>query len=209
MLRQISFSVDTGTVALLVGPDVAAHTTLLQVLAGQLIPTGGRVRICGLDVRTARLAAAERTGYVPARVPDGGHMRVADLLGFALRARALAANTGESRLADVVARCHLGDHLDVAWSALDEGQQRQVALALVLLHDPDVLLLDRTLDGLDAPARARLLAVLDGLRATHTILLTTASAHVDGLGATQALYVEDGHLRYDGPVAGLSRSARA
>ena len=90
VLRQVSFSVDNGTVALLIGPDTAAHTTLLQLLAGRLSPTGGRVRICGLDVRTARLAAAKRTGHLPAQAPDCGHMRVADILGFAFKARALS-----------------------------------------------------------------------------------------------------------------------
>lgn len=208
-LRQVSFSVASGAVALLVGPDAGAHTTLLQLLAGQLSPTGGRVRICGLDVRTARLAAAERTGYLPARTPDCGHMRVADILGFAFKARALSADRDDVRLSDTVVRCHLRRHLDVPWSSLDRGLQRQVALALVLLHGPDVLLLDRTLDGLNARSHARLTHVVEDLRGTHTILLATASALVDSLRCDQVLFLEDGHLRYDGPPAGLSIPAPA
>ena len=209
VLRQVSFSVDRGTVALLTGPDTAAHTTLLQLLAGRLSPTGGRVRMCGLDVRTARLAASGRTGYLPAQTPDCGHMRVADILGFAFKARGLSADTDESRLSHTIGRCHLHDRLDVPWSSLDQGLQRQVTLALVLLHGPDVLLLDRTLDGLDTRARARLMDVVEGLRTTHTLLIATSSAPIDSLRCDQVLYLEDGHLRYDGPAAGLSMSAPA
>lgn len=209
VLRQVSFSVDNRSVALLVGPDRTAHTTLLQLLAGQVSPTGGRVRICGLDVRTSRLAAAERTGYLPARTPDCGHMRVSDILGFAFKARALSADADESRLARAIDRCHLRECLDAPWSSLDQGLQRQVALALVLLHAPDVLLLDRTLDDLDTRSRVRLMDVLEGLRATHTILLATASAPLDSLRCDQVLYLEDGHLRYDGAPSGLPVSAPA
>lgn len=208
-LRQLTFSVAAGAAAVLIGSDEGGKTTLMRLLAGHLIPTGGRVRVSGIDLRTSRLAASARVGYLPARVPDWGHMSVRDIVGFGARARGIAGNELEVRVDSVVESTGLAPRLGAAWSALDLAWQRQVAIALLLLQAPDTLLLDRVLDDLSPDGRARLIGRLLLLRERLTLFVSASTADLAALPWDRVLVLDAGQLSYDGAPAGLPLVARA
>jgi len=193
-LRDLTFSVPRGTLAAVIGPGGSGKTTLMKLLAGHLTPTGGRIRLCGIDIRTARLELSSRVGYVPAHGPRCGQMPLGELLAFSARARQVEASTLDLHLRDIATRCDLAHALSTPFGELDAASHRLAALALALLHGPDVLLLDAYLDGLDAAATLRLDRVLAGLRGAHTVLLTGTHDVLWGLPADQVLRLDAGRL---------------
>ena len=187
------FRSEAGQLTAIVGPRGSGKTTLLRVLAGHLTPTGGRVRVHGIDMRTARLTATERVGYVPATGPDCGHMPVRDVLAFAARARGVNQAGADVALHTLVTLCGLAPALDRPWNTLSTGWRRQAALGLALLHGPDILLLDDFLTGLDAEEHERLSHLVRRMGPVRTPII--AGESIPDLHIDRVLRLESGQLR--------------
>ena len=172
VLHDVTFSVDRGERALLLGEPGSGKSTLLKVLAGHVTPSGGRVRICGVDGRTSRLALNARIGFVGQRIGPVGTLGVADMLRFSGRAKHLPEDTLEQRVAEVLELCELDAR--AASSKAAEGEHRvREAVALALLHAPDVLLLDSCLSGHNPRECRAMTRTLDRLRATNLTVLAS------------------------------------
>lgn len=193
-LLDVTFSVTPGELVGLVGPPRGGRTTLLKLLAGHLTPTGGRIQVCGIDVRVARLALTAHVGYVPQARQIRGDMRPWDLLAFSGRARQIPRDQLEGRLREVAALCNLGDELHAPCRLLDESGRARVALAQALLHDPLVLLLDEFLTGLDSAVVSDLTVLLRRLRGRTTLIVTGSPSLVALLQADRTLLLDRGHL---------------
>ena len=93
-LQDVSFSVPRGQVAAFLGPNGAGKTTTMKILTGFLAPTSGTAKIAGFDVRSERLKAAERLGYLPENGPLYLDMTPLSLLRFFGEARGMSAASG-------------------------------------------------------------------------------------------------------------------
>lgn len=200
-LLDVTFSVAPGDVIAILGASGSGKTTLLKMLAGHVTPTGGRIRVGGLDLRTARLALAAHTGYVSQIRRDVGHMVSRDMLEFCARARRIPQHQVNSRIEHVVAICELDRELHVPCRRLGAHGRTRVALAQALLHEPSVLLLDELLSGLDDREMQETARVLSRLRGTTTLLVTGPLATGTVLAADRALVLEGGRLAFDGRAA--------
>src|SRR5579863_5770496 len=89
-IREVSFSIPAGQVVAFLGPNGAGKSTTMKILTGYLAPSTGTARIAGLDIRTHRIAAAERLGYLPENGPLYPEMTPLGLLKFFGRARGLS-----------------------------------------------------------------------------------------------------------------------
>jgi molybdate/tungstate transport system ATP-binding protein len=171
-LEGVSFSVPTGSYAVLMGRTGCGKTTLLEILCGLRQPSGGRVLIGERDVTD--LPPGERgIGYVPQDGAMFPTMTVREQIGFALAIR-------KRPVEEIVARVkELGEHLGVAHlldrlpQHLSGGERQRVALGRALAAKPSVLLLDEPLSALDEELRDELAALLKrvqrdlGLTALH------------------------------------------
>ncbi|HPC58682.1 MAG TPA: ABC transporter ATP-binding protein, partial [Kiritimatiellia bacterium] len=153
-LGGISFRVRRGEIAALLGPNGSGKTTTLRILSGYLAPSSGRVRVAGCDLQTHPLDARRRIGYLPESAPLPLDMRVAEYLAFRGRLRGLRGRHLTVRLREVADRCGLGDVWRRRLGSLSRGFRQRTGLADCLLHEPDVLLLDEPLAGLD-PAQVQ------------------------------------------------------
>ncbi len=153
-LGGISFRVRRGEIAALLGPNGSGKTTTLRILSGFLAPSSGRVRVAGCDLQTHPLDARRRIGYLPESAPLPLDMRVAEYLAFRGRLRGLRGRHLTVRLREVADRCGLGDVWRRRLGSLSRGFRQRTGLADCLLHEPDVLLLDEPLAGLD-PAQVQ------------------------------------------------------
>lgn len=145
-LLEVSLRLEGGRVGLL-GPNGAGKSTLLALLAGRLRPDRGRALLLG---RPPGRALPLR-GYLPQGVRLWPHLRVLELLEAARRARGL----GPEALEEAVERLGLGRLLLRPTEALSGGERQRVGLALALMGDPPVWLLDEPTAGLDPGGRAR------------------------------------------------------
>lgn len=204
-LLDVTFSVARGEVIAIIGKPGSGKTTLLKRLAGHVTPTGGRIRLSGLDLRTARIALTARIGYVSQIRVDFGHMVSRDLLEFSARARQIPQHQINSRVEHVVDVCELDGALDMPCRRLGVYGRMRVALAQALLHEPSVLLLDEILSALDDRKVQTTARVLRRLRGGTTLLVTGALTAGTVLAVDRALLREGGRLAFDGRPADMSQ----
>lgn len=192
-VREVDLQVPAGTGTTLVGPNGAGKSSTLRVLAGALPPSGGLVRVAGVDVRRDPLAVKYRTGYCPdvggllPRATAWEHLQLAarlrGLTGWEERARLLLERFDLTRVADRVT------------AGFSHGLGRRLSIILAAFHRPPVLLLDEPFDGVDPLGVDATLELVAGLRADGTAVLV--STHLIDLAVRaceQIAVLRDGQL---------------
>jgi ABC-type multidrug transport system ATPase subunit len=189
----LSFDLPAGQCLALCGPNGAGKTTIIRSVLG-LVRFRGRLTIAGLDTRRRGKAARSAIGYVPQELNFYDDFRSIDALRFFARIRRAAPDRPETVLAQV----GLADAARKRVGELSGGMKQRLALALALLSDPPVLVLDEMTSNLDAAARASFLRLLAGLKDSgKTILFSSHRVEeVDAL-ADRVLLLERGRLIRD------------
>jgi len=203
VLRGLSFTIDAGEFAVIVGPNGAGKSTALKALAGQLPIRGGEIRVDGEVVASARASRLHpRLAYVPQESNVFPSLTVRENLemgGYVLRS-ALKA-----RLARVIERFPLlAERQSARAKTLSGGQRQTLALAMALMVDPQVLLLDEPSAGLSPIATAAMFDVIRGLHASGiTIVMVEQNALAALTIATRGLVLVLGEARLDAPAANV------
>lgn len=146
-VQDLSFVVQPGDVLGLVGPNGAGKTTTLRALAGILQPTSGKIRICGIDITDKPVEAKSRLAFIPDEPQLFDYLTVTEHLRFV--ARLYGVRDAELRMAPLLDELELTAKKDSLPTELSRGMKQKLAIACGLLHQPDVLLLDEPLTGLD------------------------------------------------------------
>jgi len=207
-IQDISFGIPQGQVVAFLGPNGAGKTTTMRILTGYLGPSQGSAAIAGLDVRTRRLEASRRLGYLPENGPLYPEMTPLELLRFFGEARELAPARLKERIDAVVAQCALGLALEKPIGKLSKGYRQRVGLAQALLHDPDVLIMDEPTAGLDPNQIREFRGEVAELRRNgKTILISTHILQEVSAVADRVLFVHEGRLIFDGSPEQLREQA--
>ena len=208
-LGGVTFQVRRGEIAAILGPNGSGKTTTLRILATFLAPTAGWARVAGYDTTTHSLEARRCLGYLPENVPLYPEMRVDEYLTFRGRLKGLRGERLETRLRKVIEQCGLGDVSRRVVGTLSRGFRQRTGLADCLLHEPDVLLLDEPLAGLD-PAQVRVVRELLAEFAQRRAVLfsTHVLAEAEQL-CHRALILNAGRLAAADAPARLAQAAGA
>lgn len=193
VLRDVDFSLGRGEICALLGPNGAGKSTLLRILTGSLRPVQGEARVCGEPVYGAGGEVRRRFGYLPEHNPLYPDMYVVEYLDFIARIYAVPRRV--ERMREVVARTLLGEVLAKPVRALSRGFRQRLGLAAALLPDPEVLVLDEPLSGLDPNQQEQILALLAELREKKCILFSTHTIGEAEKIATRVLILFRGELR--------------
>jgi ABC-2 type transport system ATP-binding protein len=151
-LDSVDIHVPCGSIYGLVGPNGAGKTTLIRCLLGLLNATEGRLHVLGHDVRKESAAVRRRVGHVAALQPLWDWMKVRELARFM---SGCYPRWNERLVADLLTRT--GIDPEARLQALSRGQRALAALAVQVGHEPDLLILDEALTGLDPLARREVL----------------------------------------------------
>lgn len=208
VLFDVGFEVRRGEVLALLGTNGAGKSTVLRVIAGLGTPSRGVVRLGG---RNITYVSPERRSTLGIHLLQGGKGVFPDLsvrdnlemAGFAYRRdhAALAA-----KIEHVLGLFpDLAERLDQPAGSLSGGQQQMLALALVLLHEPEVLIIDELSLGLAPVVVQQLLEVVEALKAEGlTIVVVEQSLNVALAIADRAVFMEKGQVRFEGVAAELA-----
>ena len=170
----LDLTVRRGEVCGLVGPDGAGKTTAIRALCGVLVPAAGAARVAGCDVVAAADCVKERVGYVAQRFSLYDDLSVAENLSFFADLYRVPAGARREREERLLAFSGLAAFRERLVQYLSGGMRQKLALAVALLHDPAVLLLDEPTTGVDPVSRREFWRLLSGLRARGvTILYST------------------------------------
>ncbi len=170
---NISFNVEKGEIVGFLGPNAAGKTTTMRILTGFLAPTSGDAWVAGYNILSQSLEARRHIGYLPEAVPLYSDMTVRSYLNFLARLRGLESPKIKTRIADVVAICHLEEYADVLIGKLSRGFRQRVGVAQAIIHEPEVLILDEPTVGIDPIQVAMTRELIKELGREHTILLST------------------------------------
>jgi ABC-2 type transport system ATP-binding protein len=197
-VTDVTFSITRGQIVAFLGPNGAGKTTTMKLLTGFLAPTSGSARICGFDVATQRLQAAERLGYLPENGPLYQDMTPDGLLRFFGEARGMEPAKLEERLKAVTQLCSIGAVLDKPIYKLSKGYRQRCGMAQALLHEPDVLIMDEPTSGLDPNQIRDVRRTIRELGKSKTILLSTHILQEVEAVADRVLFIHAGKLVFDG-----------
>ena len=206
--RDVTFTVAPGEVVAFLGPNGAGKSTTMKLLTGYLAPSTGYARIAGFDVATERLAAAKRLGYLPENGPLYPDMTPRSLLKFFGEARGMSGEQIDRRMAEVISLCRLESVLGKPIGKLSKGYRQRVGMAQVLLHEPDVLILDEPTAGLDPNQIREVRKMIRTLGETKTILLSTHILQEVEAMCNRVIFINEGRVVFDGSPAEFGADVR-
>ncbi|ALO08677.1 Putative ABC transporter ATP-binding protein [Streptomyces venezuelae] len=202
----ISFGVERGEMVGYIGPNGAGKSTTIKMLTGILTPSGGRLRVAGIDPARERTRLAQRIGVVfGQRTTLWWDLPLKDSYGLMHRMYRIPDARYRENLDRCVELLDLGELLDVPVRQLSLGQRMRGDIAAALLHDPEVLYLDEPTIGLDVVSKARVREFLRELNTTRstTVLLTTHDLTDIEQLCSRVMVIDHGRLMYDGKLTGL------
>src|SRR4051812_8183859 len=204
-LGGVSFTVRRKSIHGFVGPNGAGKTTTLKVLATLLPPQRGKVEVFGHNVVTRRHEVRRKIGFMPDHFSMYRQMTVFEYLDFFGAAYGLGQEERDRVIGDVLALTDMDGRRNDLINGLSRGMQQRVSLARVLVHDPDLLLLDEPASGLDPRARIELMEILEELRRRGKTVFI--SSHILSELATLCDHVtilDRGLVKYSGSMRGLT-----
>jgi ABC-2 type transport system ATP-binding protein len=207
-VEGIDLTINAGEFYGLLGPNGAGKTTTLRMIAGLLTPDFGSIEVFGIDVRRNPAAAKELIAWLPDEPLLYDKLSVAEYLEFIAGLWRMDPKHAERNARQLLERLDLWVHRDDRCEGFSRGMKQKAALAGALIHEPQLLILDEPLTGLDAAiARQVKDLLLERARAGCTIILTThildvAERLVDRIGIIQS-----GRLLAEGTLQELRAKA--
>jgi ABC-2 type transport system ATP-binding protein len=203
-VNGLDLRVERGELFAFLGPNGAGKTTTIKMLVGLLRPTSGRIRVCGHDVVDETRQASRQLGYVPDEPYLYDKLSGREFLQFIVDMYGMEKSIGAERMRREIDNFRLADFIDDLTESYSHGMKQRLVFAAALLHDPQVLVLDEPMVGLD-PRSARL--VKDLLKAKSEQGVTVfMSTHTLGLAeeiASRIGIVDHGRMVCVGTLAEL------
>ena len=163
-LKKLDLKLEKGDVFGFIGPNGAGKTTTMRILATLLNPTWGEAYVCGYSIYTKAKDIRRVIGYMPDFFGVYDDMKVLEYLEFFAAAYRIKGAARRKICDEVLDLVDLGYKRDALVTSLSRGMTQRLGLARVLLHDPQVLLLDEPASGLDPRARIEIRGLLKELR---------------------------------------------
>ncbi len=208
VLFGVDFDVRKGETLALLGTNGAGKSTVLRVISGLAVPERGVVRLNGQNITYC--SPEQRAKFLKIMQLPGGHgvfgnLTVEQNMNVSARLNASGRGEVQRRVANVFELFpELVGHKRQLASSLSGGQQQMVALARVLIHEPELLMIDELSLGLAPLVVQRLLELVEELKQRgQTMIIVEQSLNVAMAVADRAIFLEKGEVKFEGPTAGL------
>lgn len=199
-LLSVNLRIEAGDMFGLIGPNGAGKTTLIRILATLLAPTAGTARIDGKSVKLGN-EVRRLIGYLPDSFGVYEDMRVVEYLDFFAASYGIPRAKRKATIDAVLELTDLTGKRHELIATLSRGMQQRLGLARVLVHDPQVLLLDEPASGLDPRARIEVRALLKELRKMGKTILISSHILADVADLCNKIgLIEKGRVIYAGPI---------
>lgn len=200
----LDLKIPAGMFYVLLGPNGAGKSTILRMISGILKPDSGTISVCGIDTANDPVAAKRRIAFVSDEPMVYDRLTPLEYLEFVAGLWSIPADEAEHRAHDLLGWLSLTPHANERCGGFSKGMLQKIALAGALIHDPDLIILDEPLTGLDAGAARQ---VKDVLRARVqrgvTILMTTHILEVAERMAERIGVIANGRLIAEGSLSEL------
>jgi ABC-2 type transport system ATP-binding protein len=171
---DVSFRIDAGEVYGYLGPNGSGKTTTVKMLMGLLEPTRGHIFYRGRDIRENLVAYRRRLGYVPEEPHLYPYLSGKEYLELVGRLRSIPERLLATKAESLLELLRLGPHRYAPISSYSKGMKQKILICAALLHDPEVLILDEPLSGLDVTSVLVFRDVVKSLAGEGKIILYTS-----------------------------------
>lgn len=197
-VRDVSFTIRPGEPTGYLGPNGAGKSTTVKMIAGLVRATSGTVSVCGHDVERTPLEAKRRIGYVPDSSALYTSLTPHEYLSLVAELHQLDRPVAAERIDQFLHAFAVREVADRQIETLSKGQRQKVLLTGALLHDPDVLLLDEPLNGLDVNAVLTFRRLLEHLSSRgKTILFCSHILEVIERLCSRVIVIDHGQVVAD------------
>ena len=206
VVKKVSFSVEPGEILGYLGPNGAGKSTTVKMLAGLVEPSGGDILLDGEKVEMDSVAFKKRIGYLPEQSEIYAHLSGCEYLQLVGRLRRMPEKVLNGKINGLMELLGLGLDMHLPVSSYSKGMRQKVLIAAALLHNPDILLLDEPLSGLDVSTTLVFKDVLTRLAAMGKIIIY--SSHILEIVekiCTRVVIIDGGTIVADDSVEHLSR----
>jgi ABC-2 type transport system ATP-binding protein len=174
-VQDLSFTLHRGEILGFLGANGAGKTTTMEMLTGNLAPSGGRIVLNGHDLLDNPRDAKASVGYLPETLPLYRAMSVDAYLRFCARMNRVPRGEVADKVATAKRRCGLADMGERVIANLSRGYKQRVGIAQAIVHEPEVLILDEPTNGLDPIQVREIRQLIRELGEHHSVIL---SSHV-------------------------------
>ena len=207
-VERMDLAVRPGELYALLGPNGAGKTTTLRMIAGLIRPDAGQIRIFGVDALADPIAARRITAWLPDEPMLYDKLNPLEYLEFVAGLWGVDPALAARRARDLLEVLELGPHRLSRCEGFSRGMKQKVALAGALIHDPQLIMLDEPLTGIDAGVARQVKDLLtERVRNGATIILTTHILEVAERMADRIGIVDRGRLAAEGTLAELRAMA--
>lgn len=175
----VSLTVRRGETYGLIGPDGAGKSTMMRLLTGLYAPDSGWARVAGFDVVRQSREIHRLSGYMAQRFALYGDLTVLENLRFFARAHGLGRRAQDERIPALLHFAGLETFTQRLGDRLSGGMRKKLALATVLVHDPEIVFLDEPTLGVDPVSRREFWDLLSTLRAERGLTIVTCTPYMD------------------------------
>jgi len=208
-LNRLNLTLNQGDVYGFIGPNGAGKTTTMRILATLLNPTWGEATVCGYSIYTGSKDIRRAIGYMPDFFGVYDDMKVIEYLEFFAAAYRIQGPARKKICEEVLELVDLTYKRDALVTSLSRGMTQRLGLARVLLHDPQVLLLDEPASGLDPRARIEIRALLKELRTMGKTILVSSHILPELADICNKIgIIEQGVLHVNGSVVDVMKQVR-
>ncbi len=170
-LDDVSFSAKPGEILGLLGPNGAGKTTTMKILTCFMPASAGTASICGLTTGTDDLEIRSKIGYLPEHNPLYTNMYIKEYLSFV--AGIHKVKNKKERISELIELVGLEREQSKLISSLSKGYKQRVGLAQAMIHDPEVLILDEPISGLDPNQLIEIRNLISSLKKDKTIIFSS------------------------------------
>ena len=172
-VSDVSFNLSKGEVLGFLGPNGAGKSTTMKMITGNLAPSAGGIKICGIDMIEKPKEAKALIGYLPETPPLYRELTVDEFLSVAARLHGVKRGHVKKAVERAKERCGLTEMSKRLIENLSKGYQQRVGIAQAIIHNPMVVILDEPTTGLDPIQIRDIRALIKELGGEHSVILST------------------------------------
>ena len=197
-VKSINFELNDGEIVGFLGANGAGKSTTLKVMTGFLTPTSGNVYVNDLEIQEHTLEIQKHIGYLPELNPLYSEMRVYDLLEFTGNIRNITGKAFKNSLARVVEQCGLKGVIHRMVSECSKGYKQRIGLACAMIHDPNILILDEPVTGLDPNQIVEIRNLIKDLGREKLVLMSSHILQEIQATVNRIIIINKGEIVADG-----------
>jgi len=204
----VSFDIGHGEIVGLLGHNGAGKTTIMKMLTGYLEPSGGTIRVDGLDLAEHRREVQHRIGYLPENCPLYPEQTVLDSLEYQAILHGISVGDRPAAIRQAVERTALGPKATALVGTLSRGYRQRLGVAQAILHSPRILILDEPTNGLDPTQIQHMRDLIRELAREATVIISTHILQEVEAVCERVLIMRAGKLALDSALDAIGHQPR-